>query len=777
MNIMEDNTIKHPVSLYEMLTDKDNVIHKILIPKLQRDYAQGREDMVSLRKRFLNNIFSVIDKSSTETLTLDFVFGQKEEKTKVTFYPVDGQQRLTTLFLLHIYIGKRAGEDTEFLKKFSYETRDSSRNFCQELHKILPKEYNGIKGHIIKKWWYTGLYKNDPTIKAMINILNDIDKHYHDLNYTSTHFKEVWNRLTHNVNFWLLYLSDLKTTDELYIKMNSRGKPLTDFEHFKAMLDEYAGTNGELSNKIDTTWTKLLWRYRDASQDFDREKYMDNGLDTCFYNLLRFYLNIEGTKRGLINYQNPIDDILELADVVLGFHKKSNIEYMQSDEEEEREKQLKISREIMERFSLILDFFAKTDASGNYINDPQRFFAKYIDPEYAYWPASPNDMVISDSVKVYIDSIKIQNVDILHLICQSSKMELKPTLYTEAFFQYVSQEYSSFVFIDRLRVLRNLVENAELHAVNFKDNLLLVDELITNGSMDIDGINDEFTSKQKEQEKIKLKWIAANESYSLLLKSVENHKLLVGNLYMVMNANTNGDETIDLNLLQRFGHLFHEDCNYIDIEKALLCYGDYAPRKNNVRPYGGENWVLWKKNIIGSDDSNTRKIIQDFLYQEADYSSHRLSNIIDQFLESRDVYTWCYYMVKYDSIRNATRSKFRYLHGYYSYLKLNANGGGRNEKHWNPFNLVLGECLSPAINNTIDDFGGSLNLHESSIKIDILERKIKIEYPDRTEEIDIPVDSTGNSDSTDRIIYAKDLCEKLYHNYLANNTESYEHIS
>ena len=159
MDIMENNTIKHPVSLYEMLTDKDEVIHKILIPKLQRDYAQGREDMTSLRKRFLNNIFSVIDKSSIETLTLDFVFGQKEEKTKVIFYPVDGQQRLTTLFLLHIYIGKRAGEDTEFLRKFSYETRDSSRNFCQKLHEISSEEYNGIKEQIIRQWWYTGLWK------------------------------------------------------------------------------------------------------------------------------------------------------------------------------------------------------------------------------------------------------------------------------------------------------------------------------------------------------------------------------------------------------------------------------------------------------------------------------------------------------------------------------------------------------------------------------------------------------------------------------------------
>ena len=37
------------VSLYEMLTDEKNYIHKILIPKIQRDYAQGRDECASVR--------------------------------------------------------------------------------------------------------------------------------------------------------------------------------------------------------------------------------------------------------------------------------------------------------------------------------------------------------------------------------------------------------------------------------------------------------------------------------------------------------------------------------------------------------------------------------------------------------------------------------------------------------------------------------------------------------------------------------------------------------
>ena len=169
------------ISLYNMLTSENEVIHKILIPKIQRDYAQGREGMESVRGRFLESIFEVIDKKTPKKLMLDFVFGQKEITTRNIFYPVDGQQRLTTLYLLHLYVGKRAGETTEFLKKFSYETRISSKQFCERLNEIEAEKFSGIGGFIESQWWYTGVWRTDPTISAMINMLKDIDSHWKEM--------------------------------------------------------------------------------------------------------------------------------------------------------------------------------------------------------------------------------------------------------------------------------------------------------------------------------------------------------------------------------------------------------------------------------------------------------------------------------------------------------------------------------------------------------------------------------------------------------------------
>lgn len=57
--------------------------HKIVIPIIQRDYAQGRESEGALRKRFLNRLKKALDEAitfsnegerTTHRLILDFVY-------------------------------------------------------------------------------------------------------------------------------------------------------------------------------------------------------------------------------------------------------------------------------------------------------------------------------------------------------------------------------------------------------------------------------------------------------------------------------------------------------------------------------------------------------------------------------------------------------------------------------------------------------------------------------------------------------------------------------
>jgi uncharacterized protein with ParB-like and HNH nuclease domain len=104
--------------------------HSIQIPIIQRDYAQGRKNQKEVRDNFLNAIFNCL--KNNEPIKLDFIYGSVVDSK---FQPLDGQQRLTTLFLLHWYGATKeellsSKNVSDLLQKFTYETRISSREFC-----------------------------------------------------------------------------------------------------------------------------------------------------------------------------------------------------------------------------------------------------------------------------------------------------------------------------------------------------------------------------------------------------------------------------------------------------------------------------------------------------------------------------------------------------------------------------------------------------------------------------------------------------------------------
>ena len=83
--------------------------------------------------------------------------------------------------------------------------------------------------------------------------------------------------------FNFLDIDKLGSEDELYIKLNSRGRPLTDFENFKARLIDRikkidSHLEREFSQNIDTKWTDVIW-------NIDK-----NAFDTNFLNLFEIAL-------------------------------------------------------------------------------------------------------------------------------------------------------------------------------------------------------------------------------------------------------------------------------------------------------------------------------------------------------------------------------------------------------------------------------------------------------------------------------------------------------
>ena len=90
------------ITFWELITSPN--IKKICIPNIQRDYALGRRDRTFNRANFLVALKEACT-DTENTLPLDFVYGVDNE---TMFIPLDGQQRLTILWLLHWYVAYKA---------------------------------------------------------------------------------------------------------------------------------------------------------------------------------------------------------------------------------------------------------------------------------------------------------------------------------------------------------------------------------------------------------------------------------------------------------------------------------------------------------------------------------------------------------------------------------------------------------------------------------------------------------------------------------------------
>ncbi len=297
---------------------------KIEIPEIQRDYAQGRiNDRVdTIRENIVSDLLDVLQ--SGKTLNLDFVFGQSVDRTNQANFnkskqsleqmlqvlkqysedtgvdfeskvapkptasstdklliPFDGQQRLTTLFLLHLYIGTMSEQNTSILTNFNYKTRESSTQFIEKIiensNVILrfnPEEHIDIKelSEAIKNQsWFFSSWQKDPTVAGMLVMLDEIRKQSND---KKIDFKSAWSNLVENncIDFDYFDIQEEGFDEDLYVKMNARGKGLTDFENFRAWLEKKHKSSLPQYNwefKIDKDWMDLFWKTKNKVADVD----------------------------------------------------------------------------------------------------------------------------------------------------------------------------------------------------------------------------------------------------------------------------------------------------------------------------------------------------------------------------------------------------------------------------------------------------------------------------------------------------------------------------
>jgi len=273
---------------------------RVQIPVIQRDYAQGRDSAREVREGFLDALRAALACAPGDPLlplNLDFVYGRSEGL--VGFAPLDGQQRLTTLFLLHWYLAWHDDEYPDFASfmrdgessRFGYAIRPSSREFFDALSGWTPAtaaHMNTLPATLVRdQSWFFDAWNDDPTIQAALAMLDAIHRRFCGA-------QGLYERLAcaerPYITLHLLNLDSFALADDLYIKMNARGKPLTPFEHFKAQLEAHLATMPDpcvyklndrpatlkeyVSHRIDGAWTELFWHSLDGRADLLDESFM-----------------------------------------------------------------------------------------------------------------------------------------------------------------------------------------------------------------------------------------------------------------------------------------------------------------------------------------------------------------------------------------------------------------------------------------------------------------------------------------------------------------------
>lgn len=614
----------------------------IKIPLIQRDYAQGRpsKKVTSIREKFVKDLYNSI--ITNTRFNLDFVYGATDDKR---FIPLDGQQRLTTLFLIHLYLDGLRGEQIEKLKfLFTYETRDSSRLFCE---KIVANRYElfsieslsgkvNSNGKVVKpipssvirdQAWWLNRWNADPTIDGMLRMLDTIDSiFFKNWEKAATNLFSV----DHNtILFQFLKLEDFYDPDDLFIKMNARGLPLTEFEIFKGKWMEqienfYAPVEvKDMKSLIDVSWTDFLWPLRKQRPGL-------KNIDPFFQNILKLII---GNSSASFSIKGMDFDILfEANKKELSFSYGKYVE----------EYNVVFNKDMLDRIKEELDVMCNPDSIFTKFRTNGIKNEGWIDLEKEW--------------KFFVIQDRDNN---------------NPN-YKGRVFLYALSRFSSLITSTNdsevnqwARLIRNLVENNRFDSSNdvvkvIQDIDVILVELVAYCKVNqgLSRVNDwvaqntftpkGFTNSQWEEERIKAE-LRKDSAWNIEITEAERHPYFDGKISFILWCsgeiairtpfdNTALRKNIDkfklykekcIKLFDKAGQKDSEITSEFLLVRAMLSKGDYMPRlsSNRINVYNNplHRDYSWKA-LFGINDNIHEKALK-ILQQVLDDDNFNIVNV------------------------------------------------------------------------------------------------------------------------------------------------------
>jgi len=213
--------------------------NKIFIPDLQRDYCWGDKGLVT---KFVEDLIDIYRKKSE--IILGLLYGYENPPHHIQL--CDGQQRITTLFLLLGMLNRKI-DDAAFKKHLisdyefeddkepylQYAIRESTLYFLSDLvcEFFLKKDIPTTE--IKEQKWYFEEYNLDASIQSMIAAIREIEK---ILNKQQLDYKEFGNFILRNLKIIYYDMETREQGEKTFVVINTTGEPLTATENLKPIL-------------------------------------------------------------------------------------------------------------------------------------------------------------------------------------------------------------------------------------------------------------------------------------------------------------------------------------------------------------------------------------------------------------------------------------------------------------------------------------------------------------------------------------------------------------
>lgn len=584
--------------------------HKIEIPEIQRDYAQGRKNkkVKSIRNDFVKDLLNTI--TNNKDLNLDFIFGYSIDEKKQAelennksnlrlifsvleqyglkndlkleskisridkgqtndkiLIPIDGQQRLTTLFLLHLYIGAKAEVDLVTLKRFLYKTRESSTLFLEDLvenfyHILKECKDQNLSAIICDQEWFFKSWMKDPTVSGMLVMLDELHSQVSEIE--DINFKDAWISLTEKkaVNFDFYDIDENDLGNDLYIKMNARGKPLNEFQNFKAWLQKNNSQKDFLVDdwmtKMDKSWLDIFWNKSKVISVED--------------NYLSFFENI-----GLLTESQYLN-VKEISkkDIKLYFDTLGNNEFPPISFYEKNEifcsNTLNFAFTVLERLSVSeelknLDLIVQDIWTDTFYVSPDR---------------QDEENLFSSALFVHFNDLNLFHKTFIYAVLRFIYKIDKPISdYNEG----EVQNFKSWIRISRNLIYNSRIDNntpfvIAIQAIfNLDDNILNINSFIENSSDENwIGFSREIQRLEEREKVIKL-----DPSWYNAISNAERHFYFYGQIQFILDISKSENGEYNLERFEtnfnKLKHLFSRE-NLIDqshkfrIQRLLLCTND-----------------------------------------------------------------------------------------------------------------------------------------------------------------------------------------------------------